>query len=362
LINNRQNGRRRGRGNNGNGQRSGSPGGRPDSGNRIDSRARGNANQLYEKYKNLARDAQMSGDRVNTEYYLQFADHYFRVLNESRLRFQEQNPNQPAPRRIQPVDSFDDFDGDEDYGDEGEPIRAGEQDGARGGDRHEARGDGRNEGRSDTRGDGRYERGGQDGGQRGNAQRDGGQRDGGYRQQGQRDGQPRQDGRGFDEGRARNGRDRTRENGSDEGQFEQNGGEQDRGDRNVGEQAGGDQARGEQDRIQQVRLKQDRVDRFAVTGSPIANDLGEDSPDGAEPSPVEPRRRGRPRRVAAEATAAVAPAAADTPEAPAAFDADRLPPSLSIAGDPAVAEGAAEEAPRPRRRRVRTAGEAPSLG
>lgn len=85
MINNRQNGRRRGRGgaprqNGGNGQ----------SGNRIDNRARGNAAQLHEKYKTLARDAQTQGDRVMTEYYLQFADHYFRVLSENRPRFEEQ--------------------------------------------------------------------------------------------------------------------------------------------------------------------------------------------------------------------------------------------------------------------------------
>jgi len=81
-MNNRQAGRRRGRG----GQRSQ---GNPNQNSRIDSRQRGNANQLYEKYKNLARDAQMAGDRVNTEYYLQFADHYFRVLNENRARFED---------------------------------------------------------------------------------------------------------------------------------------------------------------------------------------------------------------------------------------------------------------------------------
>lgn len=103
MINNRQanNGRRRGRG----GQRQ-QGGGNPNQGNRIDSRARGNAAQLLEKYKNLARDAQMAGDRVNTEYYLQFADHYFRVLAETRSRFEEQNPQQRRQR--------DEFDGDED--------------------------------------------------------------------------------------------------------------------------------------------------------------------------------------------------------------------------------------------------------
>jgi hypothetical protein len=59
-------------------------------GNRQDNRQRGNAAQLLEKYKSMARDAQLAGDRVQTEYYLQFADHYFRVLGDSRPRLDEQ--------------------------------------------------------------------------------------------------------------------------------------------------------------------------------------------------------------------------------------------------------------------------------
>jgi hypothetical protein len=102
LINNRQGGRRRGRG----GQRGQSLGGQP--GNRQDNRQRGNAAQLLEKYKSMARDAQLAGDRVQTEYYLQFADHYFRVLSESRSRFEEQNP-----RRHRDDEMDDDMDGDE---------------------------------------------------------------------------------------------------------------------------------------------------------------------------------------------------------------------------------------------------------
>ena len=100
-MNNRQAGRRRGRGGQ---QRQGGNPGQQGNGNRIDNRARGNAAQLLEKYKNLARDAQMQGDRVNTEYYLQFADHYFRVLSENRSRFEEQD----RQRRQR-----DDFDGDD---------------------------------------------------------------------------------------------------------------------------------------------------------------------------------------------------------------------------------------------------------
>ena len=101
MINNRQGGRRRGRG----GQRG--QGGQL-GGNRQDNRQRGNAAQLLEKYKSMARDAQLSGDRVQTEYYLQFADHYFRVLGENRARFED--PNQRRSR--------DDEDEDESEGEE----------------------------------------------------------------------------------------------------------------------------------------------------------------------------------------------------------------------------------------------------
>ena len=112
MINNRQAGRRRGRGGNNNGgQRPGGNPGRSDNGNRIDNRARGNASQLYEKYKNLATEAQRQGDRVNTEYYWQFADHYFRVLSETRSRFEEQN--QRRQREESRDDQYDDgFDND----------------------------------------------------------------------------------------------------------------------------------------------------------------------------------------------------------------------------------------------------------
>lgn len=119
MINNRQAGRRnRGRNNNGRPNGGNNRGG-GDSGNRIDNRARGNATQLLEKYKNMARDAQMVGDRVNAEYYLQFADHYFRVLADNRARQEEQQPQQRFRR---PDENFgyegDDFDGSEYAGDE----------------------------------------------------------------------------------------------------------------------------------------------------------------------------------------------------------------------------------------------------
>ena len=95
-------------------------------GNRQDNRQRGNAAQLLEKYKSLARDAQLAGDRVQTEYYLQYADHYFRVLEDSRSRFEEQQA-QRRPRRDEEDDGIE---GDEELvaesesaEDDGEEIR-----------------------------------------------------------------------------------------------------------------------------------------------------------------------------------------------------------------------------------------------
>jgi hypothetical protein len=83
-----------------------------DQGNRIDSRARGNATQMLEKYKKMAHDAQMNGDRVATEYYLQFADHYFRVLADNRARQDEYR----RPREDQTRDFSGDYADDEEDG------------------------------------------------------------------------------------------------------------------------------------------------------------------------------------------------------------------------------------------------------
>jgi Domain of unknown function (DUF4167) len=97
-MRNQQNQRRnRGRSNNNNSNnRGGQSGGgyrsNSNGGGMNDSRARGNAQQLLEKYKNMARDAATSGDRVLAEYYMQHADHYFRIVSEFRARFEENRP------------------------------------------------------------------------------------------------------------------------------------------------------------------------------------------------------------------------------------------------------------------------------
>ena len=119
MINNRQGGRRRGRGGQGGGGGR-NLGGQP--GNRQDNRQRGNAAQLLEKYKSMARDSQLAGDRVQTEYYLQYADHYFRVLSENRARYEEQNP-----RRSRDDEMDEDIDGDEEMAEGGEEVVADDQ-------------------------------------------------------------------------------------------------------------------------------------------------------------------------------------------------------------------------------------------
>ncbi|HWA92234.1 MAG TPA: DUF4167 domain-containing protein [Rhizomicrobium sp.] len=49
--------------------------------NGPDIKIRGSASHVYEKYLQLARDANTQGDRVMAENYLQHAEHYFRILS-----------------------------------------------------------------------------------------------------------------------------------------------------------------------------------------------------------------------------------------------------------------------------------------
>ena len=48
--------------------------------NGPDVKIRGTAHHVAEKYLQLARDAQSSGDPVAAESYLQHAEHYFRLI------------------------------------------------------------------------------------------------------------------------------------------------------------------------------------------------------------------------------------------------------------------------------------------
>ncbi|WP_338662779.1 DUF4167 domain-containing protein [Pararoseomonas sp. SCSIO 73927] len=63
-----------------------------------DMRMRGTAQQLFEKYLQLGRDATGSGDRVMAEGYFQHAEHYFRILNAMNQAQQQQNGGGAGPQ------------------------------------------------------------------------------------------------------------------------------------------------------------------------------------------------------------------------------------------------------------------------
>ncbi len=110
----RQRGRNRkpggGGGGGGGGQGHGNNPNRAFESNGPDVKVRGSAQTIYEKYQQLARDAQTSGDRVLAENYLQHAEHYFRI-------FRAMQPAAPPPR--QDYLNQPGYDGDDEDGDDG---------------------------------------------------------------------------------------------------------------------------------------------------------------------------------------------------------------------------------------------------
>ena len=68
---------------------------------------RGSAANVYEKYLQLARDANASGDRIMAENYLQHAEHYYRIMAVAQAQAQQyaqQNPqnNNPSNPQVRP--------------------------------------------------------------------------------------------------------------------------------------------------------------------------------------------------------------------------------------------------------------------
>jgi hypothetical protein len=57
---------------------------------------RGSAAHVHEKYLQLARDANSSGDRVMAENYLQHAEHYFRIMAAQQAQMQQYQQQQQA--------------------------------------------------------------------------------------------------------------------------------------------------------------------------------------------------------------------------------------------------------------------------
>ncbi|MDC7683622.1 DUF4167 domain-containing protein [Asticcacaulis sp. BYS171W] len=121
-------------------------------------KVRGNAQTIYEKYQQLARDANSSGDRVLAENYLQHAEHYFRLIRQMQ-------PNRPVAEFLQRDPFSTGFDFDEEL--DGEPVQEqaetdSEQPDAEGGDdqpRYENRRDrDRNNGERNDRNNGNRDR------------------------------------------------------------------------------------------------------------------------------------------------------------------------------------------------------------
>ena len=58
------------------------------------SRNKGNVTQQYNKYLKLAKEAFSSGDRIQAEYYYQFTDHYYRLMIEMGISFEDDLSNE----------------------------------------------------------------------------------------------------------------------------------------------------------------------------------------------------------------------------------------------------------------------------
>jgi len=81
--------------------------------NGPDVKVRGTAQTVADKYMQLGRDAQVSGDNVMAESYYQFAEHYFRIVAAAQAYNQQ---IQQQYRR--PDDDQDDELGDDEAGDD----------------------------------------------------------------------------------------------------------------------------------------------------------------------------------------------------------------------------------------------------
>ncbi len=107
-----QNKRMRGRNNNNNNNRKGpNPLTRSYESNGPDVKIRGTAHHIGEKYLQLARDAQSSGDPVMAESYLQHAEHYFRLIAAAQQAQQQAayGYQRPPGEPEQDEDADDDF-------------------------------------------------------------------------------------------------------------------------------------------------------------------------------------------------------------------------------------------------------------
>jgi hypothetical protein len=86
--------------------------------NGPDVKIRGSANHIAEKYVQLARDAQASGDPVGAENYYQHAEHYFRLIAAAHEQYRQGQPFYRPEGESRPEETYDDGE-DEGVGGEG---------------------------------------------------------------------------------------------------------------------------------------------------------------------------------------------------------------------------------------------------
>jgi hypothetical protein len=87
--------------------------------NGPDVKIRGTASHVAEKYIQLARDAQASGDPVAAENYYQHAEHYFRLIAAAQEQFRQSQPYfrpEGEPREEASEDGEEDHPGDSPFG------------------------------------------------------------------------------------------------------------------------------------------------------------------------------------------------------------------------------------------------------
>ncbi len=88
---------------------------------------RGSASHVAEKYLQLARDAQSSGDPVAAENFYQHAEHYFRLIAAAQEQFRQNNPYyQPQQQQQNAQGGGNSGDDDEDGEDDDQPTMGGE--------------------------------------------------------------------------------------------------------------------------------------------------------------------------------------------------------------------------------------------
>jgi len=281
-------------------------------------KVRGNAQHVFEKYQQLARDAATGGDRVLAENYLQHAEHYFRVIRAV-------TPSR-APADIIGRDAFQ----------SGYDIDFEDESGAQAFHDAEAENQQNNGQQAQPEGEGqRQDYQARQDAPRQDYQRQDGQRQDGQRQDVQREGQqPRRDDRNRDRFEGRQRDDRPRD---DRPRDDRPRDDRPREDRPRDDRPRDDRPREDRPRDDRPREDRPREDRPRFRDRPR---------EDRDPLPVvEPAAT--PLPIAADASSPVLRSAdGDASHAP-----DFLKPRARTAA-PAVSTEEAAEAPKPKRRRA----------